>query len=38
MYNVGYSDSKAFRNIFKKVVGYSPLEYKRKYNKEGAYA
>lgn len=37
MYNVGYSDSKAFRNIFKKVVGYSPLEYKRKYNKDEAY-
>ena len=38
MYNVGYSDSKAFRNTFKKVVGYSPLEYKRKYNQESAYA
>lgn len=38
MYNVGYSDSKAFRNIFKKVVGYSPLEYRKKYNNEVAYA
>lgn len=38
MYNVGYSDSKAFRNTFKKVVGYSPLEYRRKYNNEGVYA
>ena len=38
MYNVGYSDSKAFRNTFKKVVGYSPLEYKKKYNTEGTYA
>lgn len=38
MYNVGYSDSKAFRNTFKKVVGYSPLEYRKKYNNEGAYA
>lgn len=32
MFTVGYSDSKAFRNIFKKVVGFSPLEYRRKYN------
>lgn len=38
MYNVGYSDSKAFRNTFKKVVGYSPLEYRKKYNNEGVYA
>jgi transcriptional regulator GlxA family with amidase domain len=38
MYNVGYSDSKAFRNTFKKVVGYSPLEYRKKYNNEAAYA
>ncbi len=38
MFNVGYSDSKAFRNTFKKVVGYSPLEYRKKYTKVGAYA
>jgi transcriptional regulator GlxA family with amidase domain len=37
MYNVGYSDSKAFRNTFKKVVGYSPLEYRKKYNNEAVY-
>jgi transcriptional regulator GlxA family with amidase domain len=32
MYDVGYSDTKAFRMIFKKVTGLSPLEYRNKYN------
>lgn len=34
MYDTGYSDLKAFRDVFKKVTGLSPLEYKAKYNKE----
>jgi transcriptional regulator GlxA family with amidase domain len=34
MYNVGYSDVKAFREVFRKVTGMSPLEYRRRYNKE----
>ena len=34
MFEVGYADEKAFREIFKKITGMSPLEYKRKYNKE----
>ena len=34
MYEVGYSDVKAFREVFKKFTGMSPLEYKGKYNKE----
>ncbi|MGE8380096.1 MAG: GlxA family transcriptional regulator [Sphingobacterium sp.] len=33
MYEVGYSDSKAFREIFRKVTGLSPLAYRNKYNK-----
>jgi transcriptional regulator GlxA family with amidase domain len=33
MYNVGYTDTKAFRSIFKKITGLSPVEYKNKYNK-----
>ena len=37
MYTVGYSDTKAFRTIFKKITGLSPIEYKNKYNKEMAY-
>jgi transcriptional regulator GlxA family with amidase domain len=34
MYEVGYSDVKAFREVFRKFTGMSPLEYKGKYNKE----
>jgi transcriptional regulator GlxA family with amidase domain len=34
MYAVGYSDSKAFRNVFKRITGLSPLEYRQKYNRE----
>lgn len=34
MYEVGYSDVKAFREVFRKVTGMSPLEYRNKYNKE----
>jgi transcriptional regulator GlxA family with amidase domain len=34
MYEVGYSDVKAFREVFRKVTGMSPLEYRRRYNKE----
>ena len=34
MYDVGYNDIKAFRDVFKKVTGMSPLDYRNKYNKE----
>lgn len=33
MYEVGYADVKAFREVFRKITGMSPLEYKNKYNK-----
>lgn len=33
MYEIGYSDDKAFREVFKKITGLSPLEYRAKYNK-----
>ncbi|HWW41910.1 GlxA family transcriptional regulator [Pedobacter sp.] len=36
MYEVGYSDTKAFREIFRKITGMSPLEYRGRYNKETA--
>lgn len=36
MLDVGYSDMQAFREVFKKVTGLSPLEYKNKYNKDRA--
>jgi transcriptional regulator GlxA family with amidase domain len=35
MYDVGYSDVKAFREVFRKYTGISPMEYKGKYNKDG---
>jgi len=31
MYEVGYTDSKAFRDLFKKVTGLTPIEYRNKY-------
>ncbi|MEN6488106.1 MAG: helix-turn-helix domain-containing protein [Smithella sp.] len=34
MYEVGYSDEKAFREVFRKITGISPLEYRNKYNKD----
>ena len=34
MYEVGYSDVKAFREVFRKITGMSPLEYRSRYNKE----
>lgn len=36
MYDVGYSDNKAFRTVFKKITNLSPIEYKNKYNRESA--
>lgn len=34
MYEVGYSDVKAFREVFRKITGFSPLQYKAKYYKD----
>ncbi len=36
MYEVGYSDTKAFRDLFKKITGLTPVEYRNKYNKMAA--
>ncbi|MES2431005.1 MAG: helix-turn-helix domain-containing protein [Bacteroidota bacterium] len=33
MFNIGYTDTKAFRTIFKKVTGLTPVEYRNKYHK-----
>jgi len=33
MFDVGYTDTKAFRTIFKKITGLNPIEYRNKYNK-----
>ena len=35
MNEVGYSDDKAFREVFKKMTGLTPLDYRAKYNKDG---
>jgi transcriptional regulator GlxA family with amidase domain len=34
MYNVGYTDTKAFRTTFKKITGLSPVEYRAKYSRK----
>jgi len=34
MFDVGYTDTKAFRSIFKKITGLTPVEYRNKYNKQ----
>ncbi|GAB5466966.1 MAG: helix-turn-helix domain-containing protein [Candidatus Kapaibacteriales bacterium] len=36
MFEVGYNDEKAFRNVFKKYSGLSPKKYQIKYNREMA--
>jgi transcriptional regulator GlxA family with amidase domain len=33
MYDIGYTDTKAFRTVFKKVTGLTPVEYRNKYRK-----
>lgn len=33
MYEVGYGDIQAFRDVFKRITGLTPLEYRKKYNK-----
>ncbi|WP_309610090.1 helix-turn-helix domain-containing protein [Flavobacterium sp.] len=38
MYDVGYTDTKAFRDVFKKVTGLTPIEYRNKYNKQNSIA
>ncbi|MPR33905.1 GlxA family transcriptional regulator [Salmonirosea aquatica] len=34
MFDVGYTDTKAFRELFKKITGLTPIEYRNKYYKE----
>lgn len=34
MFEVGYTDTKAFRTVFKKITGLTPIEYRNKYNKQ----
>lgn len=34
MYDVGYTDTKAFRTVFKKITGLTPIEYRNKYSRQ----
>lgn len=34
MFDVGYTDTKAFRDVFKKITGLTPVEYRNKYNQQ----
>ncbi len=34
MFDIGYTDTKAFRAMFKKITGLTPIEYRNKYNKQ----
>lgn len=34
MYDVGYTDSKSFRSVFKRITGLTPIEYRNKYYRE----
>ncbi len=34
MFDVGYTDSKAFRDVFRKITGMTPIDYRNKYNKQ----
>ncbi len=33
MFDVGYNDTKSFRDVFSRITGMSPVDYKSKYNK-----
>lgn len=34
MFAVGYTDTKAFRDVFRKITGLTPVAYRNKYNRE----
>lgn len=34
MYEVGYTDNKAFRDVFKKITDMTPVDYRNRYNKQ----
>jgi YesN/AraC family two-component response regulator len=38
MYETGYSDTKAFRTIFSRIAGMSPMDYRHRYNREAILA
>jgi YesN/AraC family two-component response regulator len=34
MFDIGYTDIQTFRDVFKRIAGLTPNEYRKKYNKE----
>ena len=38
MMEVGYSDDKAFREVFRRITGLSPVDYRAKFNQESIFA
>ncbi len=38
MMNVGYSDDKAFREVFRRITGLSPVDYRARFNQESILA
>jgi AraC-like DNA-binding protein len=36
MYQVGYSDTKAFRTVFRRIAGMSPFDYRARYARMAA--
>jgi transcriptional regulator GlxA family with amidase domain len=34
MFEVGYTDTKGFRTLFKRITGLLPIDYRKKYNKQ----
>jgi transcriptional regulator GlxA family with amidase domain len=38
MFNVGYNDTKAFRTVFRRITGLTPVQYRNKYNREAVVA
>ncbi len=36
MFDVGYTDNKAFRDVFRKITGITPIEYRNRYNKQAS--
>jgi transcriptional regulator GlxA family with amidase domain len=38
MYDVGYSDTKAFRTVFRKITSMSPMDYRNRYQRENVSA
>tara|TARA_R110002050_G_scaffold34230_1_gene86575 strand:- start:14379 stop:14552 length:174 start_codon:yes stop_codon:yes gene_type:complete len=37
MHEVGYNDTKAFREVFGRITGMTPIAYKEKYNVDAQY-